>query len=79
MMAVERLGALAQGIRLALFRCLVSAGPAGVAAGRIAAELGLPIPLLDYKSGTGEVLTSGKENLVSARITGLIHLAGPGT
>ncbi len=39
---------------------------------------GPPIPLLDYKSGTGEVLTSGKENIVGARITGLIHLAEPG-
>ena len=42
-------------------------------------SVGPPLPLLDYKTGTGEVLTSGKENLVGARITGLIHMAEPGS
>lgn len=46
--AVERLGALAQDTRLALFRRLVVAGPAGMAAGRIAAELGVPGPTLSF-------------------------------
>lgn len=40
--AIERLSALAQPGRLAVFRLLVRAGPEGVAAGDIAAELGVP-------------------------------------
>ncbi len=37
--AVQALGALAQGTRLDIFRLLVTAGPAGLAAGRIATAL----------------------------------------
>jgi DNA-binding transcriptional ArsR family regulator len=37
--AITALGALAQHIRLAVFRLLVQAGPAGLAASRIAQEL----------------------------------------
>ena len=40
--AVNALGALAQETRLAVFRLLVGAGPAGLAAGEISARLGLP-------------------------------------
>jgi DNA-binding transcriptional ArsR family regulator len=40
--AVEALGALAQETRLAVFRMLVEAGPAGLPAGEISARLGLP-------------------------------------
>ena len=40
--AVDALGALAQETRLALFRLLVEAGPAGLPAGEISARLGLP-------------------------------------
>lgn len=39
---VRALGALAQEHRLAAFRLLVEAGPTGLAAGDIAARLGLP-------------------------------------
>ncbi len=39
--AVQSLAALAQEHRLALFRLLVQAGPDGLAAGRIAATLGM--------------------------------------
>jgi ArsR family transcriptional regulator len=39
---VEALGALAQETRLAVFRMLVEAGPAGLPAGEISARLGLP-------------------------------------
>lgn len=39
---VEALGALAQETRLAVFRMLVEAGPAGMPAGEISARLGLP-------------------------------------
>ena len=45
---MARLGALAQDTRLAIFRRLVAAGPAGMAAGRIAAELGVPGPTLSF-------------------------------
>ena len=40
--ALRRLSALAQESRLAVVRLLVKAGPAGVAAGDIARELGVP-------------------------------------
>ncbi|MGA8006190.1 MAG: helix-turn-helix domain-containing protein, partial [Burkholderiales bacterium] len=40
--AVDALGALAQETRLAVFRMLVEAGPAGLPAGEISARLGLP-------------------------------------
>ena len=39
---VEALGALAQETRLAVYRMLVEAGPAGLPAGEISARLGLP-------------------------------------
>jgi DNA-binding transcriptional ArsR family regulator len=42
------LGALAQESRLAVFRALVQAGPAGLAAGQIAERLGLPGPTLSF-------------------------------
>ena len=40
--ATKALGALAQDTRLTVFRLLVQAGPKGLAAGAIAAELGVP-------------------------------------
>jgi DNA-binding transcriptional ArsR family regulator len=46
--ALEMLGALAQENRLDTFRLLVQAGPAGMAAGEIATELGLPAPTLSF-------------------------------
>ena len=48
MAALERLGALAQETRLALFRRLVQQGPAGLAAGEIAAALAVPAPTLSF-------------------------------
>ncbi|HUJ86476.1 MAG TPA: metalloregulator ArsR/SmtB family transcription factor [Burkholderiales bacterium] len=39
---VDALGALAQETRLAVFRMLVEAGPAGLPAGEISTRLGLP-------------------------------------
>jgi len=39
---VQRLSALSQDTRLAVFRLLMRAGPSGVAAGEIAAEMGVP-------------------------------------
>ena len=46
--AVGALGALAQEHRLALFRLLVQAGPAGMAAGAIAQALGVPNSSLSF-------------------------------
>ena len=46
--AVIALAALAQDTRLAIFRLLVEAGPAGVPAGGIAAQLGIAAPTLSF-------------------------------
>lgn len=46
--AVARLAALAQETRLALFRLLVEAGPAGLSAGAIAEHLGVAAPTLSF-------------------------------
>lgn len=46
--AVAKLGALAQDSRLAVYRTLVQAGPEGLAAGEIAARLGIPAPTLSF-------------------------------
>ncbi|QCP54823.1 winged helix-turn-helix transcriptional regulator [Trinickia violacea] len=46
--AVTALAALAQESRLAAFRLLVTAGPAGMSAGAIAEALGLPSPSLSF-------------------------------
>lgn len=46
--AIAALAALAQESRLAAFRLLVQAGPAGLAASRIAEELGLPASSLSF-------------------------------
>ncbi|HYD37301.1 MAG TPA: helix-turn-helix domain-containing protein [Allosphingosinicella sp.] len=46
--ALAALGALAQEHRLALFRLLVQAGPDGLAAGVIAAKLGVPNSSLSF-------------------------------
>ena len=46
--AVVALAALAHGARLAIFRLLVEAGPAGIPAGGIAAKLGIAAPTLSF-------------------------------
>lgn len=46
--AIAALGALAQESRLATFRLLVQAGPAGMAASRIADSLGIPASSLSF-------------------------------
>lgn len=47
-LAVAALAALAQDTRLKIFRLLVEAGPAGIAAGAIAEALGVPPPTLSF-------------------------------
>jgi len=46
--AVDALAALAQESRLKVYRLLVEAGPAGLAAGRIGEELDLPAATLSF-------------------------------
>lgn len=46
--AVAALGALAQEHRLAVFRLLVQAGPEGLAAGELSAQLGVPSSSLSF-------------------------------
>jgi DNA-binding transcriptional ArsR family regulator len=46
--AVPLLAALAQETRLAIFRALVQAGPDGLAAGRIAEDVGAPASTLSF-------------------------------
>lgn len=46
--AVAALAALAQETRLNVFRLLVQAGPAGLAAGEIGAQLGIPANTLSF-------------------------------
>ena len=46
--AVRALSALAQHTRLAAFRALVQAGPAGLSVGQIAEELGVPNATLSF-------------------------------
>jgi ArsR family transcriptional regulator len=48
MQAVQALSALAQGSRLSIFRLLVQAGPAGLAAGSIGEKLDLPPATLSF-------------------------------
>lgn len=46
--AVTALTALAQGMRLRVFRALVGAGPAGMTPGALAATLGVPASTLSF-------------------------------
>lgn len=46
--AVQSLAALAQGSRLAIYRLLVQAGPAGLVAGQIGESLGIPAATLSF-------------------------------
>lgn len=46
--ALKALSALSQASRLAVFRLLVEAGPAGRPAGAIASRLDLPLPTLSF-------------------------------
>lgn len=46
--AVDALATLAQETRLNVFRLLVTAGPAGLAAGEIGAQLGIPANTLSF-------------------------------
>ncbi len=63
--AVDALAALAQETRLAVFRLLVQAGPAGLAAGEIGAQIGIPANTLSF-----HLKTLSQAGLLAARQEG---------
>ncbi len=75
--AIDALGALAQETRLAVFRLLVTAGPAGLPAGAIAESLGAPTSTLSfhlaYLSRAGLVVSrrESRSIIYSANFTGM--------
>jgi ArsR family transcriptional regulator, arsenate/arsenite/antimonite-responsive transcriptional repressor len=80
--AVLALEALAQESRLGIFRLLVEAGPAGIAAGEIAAQMGLPNPTLSFhlsqlrNAGLIEQRRDGRSLIYSARFDVMNGLVG---
>jgi DNA-binding transcriptional ArsR family regulator len=73
MQAVQALSALAQDSRLAIFRLLVQAGPAGLAAGAIGEALELPPATLSFhlagltRAGLAQSRQEGRFVIYSAR------------
>ena len=62
--AVIALAALAQESRLAIYRLLVQAGPAGMAVGRVAETLGIPAATLSFhlkELSRAELITARQE------------------
>lgn len=80
--AVEALGALAHGSRLAIFRLLVHAGPGGMAAGVIGEKLGLPPATLSFhlahlsRSGLATSRQEGRYVIYSADFDNMTGLVG---
>ncbi|MDB5804385.1 MAG: transcriptional regulator [Betaproteobacteria bacterium] len=80
--AVASLGALAQETRLAIFRLLVEAGPAGIAAGEIGAELGIAPATLSFHLkelhhvGLGSARQEGRYIFYSANFGQMNALVG---
>ncbi len=80
--AIEALGALAQASRLEVFRMLVQAGPAGLAAGAIGARLGLPPATLSFhlaqlvRAGLATSRQAGRFVIYSADFRNMTRLVG---
>lgn len=80
--AVQALGALAHDSRLAIFRLLVQAGPAGLAAGSIGEKLGLPPATLSFhlaqlaRSGLASSRQDGRFVIYSADFQNINGLVG---
>src|SRR3970282_199665 len=78
--AVQSLGALAQESRLSIFRLLVQAGPAGMAAGTIGEKLGLPPATLSFhlagltRAGLAQSRQEGRFVIYSADFEGMGRL-----
>lgn len=81
-MAVRALGALAQDHRLAAFRLLVQAGPAGLAAGVLAERLAMPPSSLSFhlaqlgQAGLIGQRRSGRSLIYSADFNAMGQLMG---
>ena len=80
--AVTALGALAQDTRLETYRLLVQAGPEGLAAGEVAARLGLPPNTLTFhfdrlrQAGLVTVRRNGRSMIYAARYDAMNALLG---
>ena len=80
--AVRALSALAQDSRLAIFRLLVQAGPAGLAAGSIGEKLELPAPTLSFhlaglaRAGLAKSRQEGRFVIYSADYASMNALVG---
>jgi len=80
--AIDALAALAQESRLKVFRLLVEAGPAGVAAGRIAERLELPPATLSFhlahlvRAGLARSRQNGRFVIYSADFQNMNRLVG---
>ena len=78
--AVKSLSALAQGSRLSIFRLLVQAGPAGIAAGSIGEKLDLPPATLSFhlagltRAGLAQSRQEGRFVIYSADFEGMGRL-----
>jgi DNA-binding transcriptional ArsR family regulator len=82
MQAVQALSALAQGSRLSIFRLLVHAGPAGMAAGAIGEKLDLPPATLSFhlagltRAGLADSRQDGRFVIYSANFGNMNQLLG---
>ncbi len=80
--AVRSLGALAHDSRLAAFRLLVEAGPAGLPAGALALRLGLPAATLSFhvkelaQAGLVNAVSRGRFVIYSANFPAINELVG---
>jgi len=80
--AIEALSALAQESRLAIFRLLVQAGPAGMAAGAIGEKLELPPATLSFhlaglsRAGLARARHAGRFVIYSADYGAMNDLVG---
>jgi DNA-binding transcriptional ArsR family regulator len=80
--AVEALAALAQASRLQIHRLLVEAGPAGMSAGRIGEEFGLPPATLSFhlsqltRAGLARSRQEGRFVIYSADFDNMNALVG---
>jgi DNA-binding transcriptional ArsR family regulator len=81
-LAITALAALAQESRLAIFRLLVALGPEGLAASKIAEQLGVPASSLSFHlkelshAGLIEARQDGRFIIYSANFTTMNNLIG---